>query len=454
MKRNVPRIMLAAPGSGAGKTTITCGLLQALMNRGISCQAWKCGPDYIDPMFHRYVLGIPGGNLDSFFLEEEQVRRLLVRETKEDSLAVLEGVMGYFDGVAGISTLASSYDIARITETPVILVVDCKGASLSIAAMVKGFLEYGTDNTGSNGIQGILLNRISSMMAQRLIPEIEKLGVPVVGFLPVMKEMELASRHLGLVMPGEISQLRRQIEDLGRKLEETVDVDRILEIAGSAPRMEAESMGAVGGQRGAEEAVIIAVAKDKAFCFYYQENLHLLEELGARLEFFSPLEDAALPKGARGLILGGGYPELHADRLSGNEPMRAAIARAVKAGIPLLAECGGFLYLHEQLESTDGTLYPMAGVIKGQAFRTEKLSRFGYVTLQPTGIKGHEFHYWDSTDCGRDWVAEKPLSNRTWTCMHVNGNQVAGFPHLYYRSNETFIKEWLNACRTGEERFN
>lgn len=457
MKQVLPRIMLAAPSSGSGKTTITCGLLWALKTRGTSCTAWKCGPDYIDPMFHKYVLGVEGGNLDSFFLKEEEIRQLLVQETPQGNLAVMEGVMGYFDGLAGISTQASSYEVARITDTPVILVVDCKGTSLSIAAVIKGFLEYnadGSEGKKNNQIHGVILNRISLMMKERLTPIIEELGVPVVGWIPTSEEMKLESRHLGLVMPEEIGRLQEQIEAVGAQISKTVDIHKIIEIANSASPLERKTFGEVEEEK---VKIPLAVARDKAFCFYYQENLRLLEELGGELIFFSPLEDEQIPDGVQGLILGGGYPELYAAELSANTKMRAAVGQAIQNGIPLLAECGGFLYLHEQLEDKDGLVYPMVGVVEGKAYRTGKLSRFGYITLEPrqeddclkTEMKGHEFHYWDSTNCGEDWVAKKPLSTRSWNCIHSSKNQIVGFPHLYYPSNREFVRNWLKACRKG-----
>lgn len=455
MKRTIPRIMLAAPASGSGKTMMTCGLLQACLNRGLACAAWKCGPDYIDPMFHKYVLGISGGNLDSFFLEGDEIRSLLARETPEGSLAVLEGVMGYFDGVAGTSTWASSYEVAKKTETPVILVVDGKGASLSLAALVKGFLEYKPEGeTGGNGnqIKGILLNRISPMMAERLRPRIEELGVPLVGYVPAMPQLQIKSRHLGLMMPEEVGQLRHQLDLLGEQLLKTVDFDKVLNLANQAPELEIIDVKAEALKR----ELVIAVARDEAFCFYYQENLRLLERLGARLVDFSPLRDEKLPEGAGGVILGGGYPELYGAELSGNRNMTAAIRTALAEGMPLLAECGGFLYLHERLEAEDGVAYPMVGFIKGEGYRTKKLGRFGYIAMTPktgTGclqseIKGHEFHYWDSTANGDDWQAKKPLGDREWDCVHDGGGQIAGFPHLYYPSNEGFIKTWLDAAES------
>lgn len=459
MKQALPRIMLAAPSSGSGKTAVTCGLLKALIDRGVSCTAWKCGPDYIDPMYHKYVLGVNGGNLDSFFLDEKGIRSLLRRETKAGDVAVMEGVMGYFDGVAGISAQASSYDIARITQTPVLLVVDCKGSSLSVTAIIKGFLDYrpkGMEHKEHNQIKGVLLNRISKVMAQRLIPSIEALGVTVAGWIPDMEEMRLESRHLGLVMPEETKRLKQRTEAAGKLLAETVDIEKILEIAYEAPDLYEDTDQAPKEelcQRPAE-TVHIAVAKDAAFCFYYQENIRLLERFGAKITYFSPLSDAEIPQGIQGLILGGGYPELYASALSENCGMRESVRCAVGSKIPLLAECGGFLYLHEQLEGEDGTFYPMAGVLKGRAYRTGKLSRFGYISLEARGedcclkseIRGHEFHYWDSTDCGEDWKAVKPLSTKNWNCIHSRDSQIMGFPHLYYPSNPDLIGRWIKAC--------
>lgn len=457
MKRTLPRIMLAAPSSGSGKTMMTCGLLKACLNRGLACAAWKCGPDYIDPMFHKYVLGVSGGNLDSFFSEGDEIRSLLARGTPEGSLAVLEGVMGYFDGAAGISTWASSYEVAKKTETPVILVVDGRGASLSLAALVKGFLDYkpeGEAGGDGNQIKGVILNRISPMMADRLRPRIEELGIPLVGCVPALPQLQIKSRHLGLMMPEEVGQLRQQLDLLGEQLLKTVDLDRILDMAAQAPELEITDEEA----EPVERELVIAVARDEAFCFYYQENLRLLERLGARLAYFSPLRDETLPEGARGLILGGGYPELYGAELSGNRNMTAAIRKALADGMPLLAECGGFLYLHERLEAEDGIYYPMVGTIRGEGYRTKKLGRFGYIAMTPkTGagclqseIKGHEFHYWDSTANGHDWQAKKPLSDRGWDCVHDGGSQIAGFPHLYYPSNEEFIKTWLDAAERYE----
>ena len=454
-------ILFAAPRSGSGKTLITCGFLEAVKRRGIRPAAFKCGPDYIDPMFHQYVLGIPGGNLDSFFLNPDEVRWLSasrMRETKAD-LAVIEGVMGYYDGIGAVSKQASSWDISVITGTPSVLILDCKGASVSLAAQVKGFAEF-VDNSN---ISGVILNRLSPMLYERLKPVIEETGIPVFGYLPEIKECSLESRHLGLFLPGEIKNLQSKIERLAEEMEKSLDIDGLLRLAEEG---EAEkSHGIVSCSEKAEEdsgmetehvrKTVIAVARDEAFCFYYQENLSLMKRLGAELVYFSPLRDASLPE-ADGYLFGGGYPENFAAELSGNPFMLASVREAYKRKIPILAECGGFLYLHRELEGADGQRYPMAGIIDGEGFRTDHLSRFGYLTLTgPEGqkIRGHEFHYWDTSLSGGSWTAVKPMSDRSWSCMVDKEGLFAGFPHLYYPSNEEWLKKWLEKAQGKRGRW-
>lgn len=458
-KYPVPGILFAAPKSGSGKTLITCGFLQALIKRGLRPCSFKCGPDYIDPMFHRYVLQIPGANLDSFFLDEEEVERSFNRTIVRNGsdIAVIEGVMGYYDGVGGIHTQASAYDISRITRTPVILILDGKGASLSLAATVKGFAGFRPDSR----IEGVILNRTSPAVAARLAKQIEaETGIPVVGSLPEAPEYSFESRHLGLFLPGEIDSLRRRLECLAEQMEKTVDIGRILSIAGAGEVKcresgEADHAGLaeliIAGENAGGKKVRIAVARDEAFCFYYQENLDLLEAQGAELVNFSPLHDKELPGDVAGLILGGGYPENYAGELSENKEMLRSIREAWQQEIPVLAECGGFLYLHDRLEGSDGIDYPMAGIYKMRAFRTGKLGRFGYISLtSPDGanLKGHEFHYWESENPGEAWLAEKPASERKWRCIHQDGARICGFPHLYYLSAPSFTEQWLEQCRS------
>lgn len=465
-----PRIMLAAPKSGSGKTLLTCGLLEVLRRRGLNPIACKCGPDYIDPMFHRYVLGIPGRNLDSFFLPTEGVRKVLVDAVREEQagIAVLEGVMGYYDGLGGTETSASSWEIAEITDTPAILVLDCKGASLSAAAMASGFLHF----RKKSHIAGVILNRVSSMYYERLAAAVEEAsGLPVLGYLPESEEYHMESRHLGLFLPGEIDRLRERIGRLADQMEKSIAVERVLEVAGMLPlrienkekekaeneSMEAESIAKFPAcqEQKVTSRVRIGVARDEAFCFYYQENFRLLEQMGAELVYFSPLRDKKIPDRVDGLLFGGGYPENYARELAKNAAMRESIRRSIAAGMPFLAECGGFLYLHRTLEGSDGKHWEMAGVYPFDAYRTNRLRRFGYVRLLTSSgqeIHGHEFHYWESEDPGTDWEAVKPTGNRSWRCIHEKGGQIGGFPHLYYASCPVFLRKWLDVCAKGSQQ--
>ena len=477
------RWMIAAPASGSGKTAAVCGLLTLLKKRGCSAGAFKCGPDYIDPMFHKKVLGIPGCNLDSFFLEPEQLRDLFCRETAELEAAVVEGVMGYFDGVGGMSW-GSSWDIARILKLPVILVVDGHGASLSVLAQIKGFLDYQpTGEREENRIAGVILNRTSPSMCSVLKPRIEKeLGIACLGCIPVLKWLDLKSRHLGLLLPDEIGNLQEQMERLSQVLEESVDVERLLEL-GRGPQRRHESGAdqedgagredeagredrAGRKKKQGEETFCLTAAMDEAFCFYYQENLELLRELGARIVPFSPLRDEKLPEQTDGILLGGGYPELYAAELGKNSRMRESIRRAAEEGMPILGECGGYLYLLEELEGEDGNMYPMAGVFSGSGKREERLRHFGYVTVR-TGadssylkkgqqIRGHEFHYWhcqkDETEGAME--ARKPLGGKKWPAMRIKHQVTAGFPHLYYPSLPEFAERFARACMEYGQRRN
>lgn len=465
-----PRIMLAAPKSGSGKTLLTCGLLEVLRRRGLNPIACKCGPDYIDPMFHRYVLGIPGRNLDSFFLPAEGVREVLVDAVREEQagIAVLEGVMGYYDGLGGTETSASSWEIAEITDTPAILVLDCKGASLSAAAIASGFLHF----REKSHIAGVILNRVSSRYYERLAAAVEEAsGLPVLGYLPESEEYHMESRHLGLFLPGEIDRLRERIGRLADQMEKSIAVDRVLEVAGMLPlrienkekekaeneSMEAESIAKFPAcqEQKVTSRVRIGVARDEAFCFYYQENFRLLEQMGAELVYFSPLRDKKIPDRVDGLLFGGGYPENYARELAKNAAMRESIRRSIAAGMPFLAECGGFLYLHRTLEGSDGKHWEMAGVYPFDAYRTNRLRRFGYVRLLTSSgqeIHGHEFHYWESEDPGTDWEAVKPTGNRSWRCIHEKGGQIGGFPHLYYASCPDFLRKWLDVCAKGSQK--
>lgn len=451
MKRHIPRILLTAPASGSGKTLITCGILQALVNRGMKVASFKCGPDYIDPMFHGRVIGTRSRNLDTFFTDTETTRYLFAENASDCDIAVTEGVMGYYDGLGGIRTEGSTYDVAAALAIPAVLIVSCRGASLSILAMIKGFLEYRPDSR----IKAVILNQISPMIYGQLKPLIEEeLGVKVLGYVPKLTDLNLESRHLGLVLPGEIEALKEKLNRLAAVLEETLDLDAFCALAEDTEELTIQVPEIPVLE--APKKIRLAVAADDAFCFTYQDNLKLLETMGAELVFFSPLQDKKLPEEVDGMILSGGYPELHAKTLSENHSMREAIRKAIEDGMPCIAECGGFLYLHRELEGQDGVFYPMAGVLDAKAYRTDRLGRFGYITLtaeedQLLGkagmeIRGHEFHYWDSEQCGNSFHAKKPVGKREWDCVNSSKSLYAGFPHLFFWSNPEAAYEFLKKC--------
>lgn len=445
------RIMIAAVRSGSGKTMLTCALLQILKERGEQAVAFKCGPDYIDPMFHETVLGVPSKNLDTFFTGKDGTKEIFSYQRREEEFVVMEGVMGLFDGLGGIREEGSSYQLAEVTKTPIILVVDAKGMGRSLIAQLSGFLSYDTEKL----IRGVILNRMSKAYYEVISPLVEKeLGLCVLGYVPEEKDLKVESRHLGLIMPGEMEGIRERIGKQAEKLEETVSIKRIFEIAEGAEELEAgenQKMDCAGQK----ECSVIAVAKDEAFCFYYEDNLRLLREMGAELVFFSPLHDTGLPIRCNGILLGGGYPENYAKELSENTKLHKEIRCAFEKGMPIVAECGGFMYLHKEL-IWEGKGYPMVGVLSASCYTADRLIRFGYVEIEerrslflPQGerIRGHEFHYFDSTDNGEDCLAIKPVSGRSYPCIKEKEHCFLGFPHLYYPSNPEFARRFVEKAK-------
>lgn len=434
MRENIPRLMLAGTGSGCGKTTVTCAVLGALMRRGRRVASFKCGPDYIDPMFHSEILGARARNLDLYLCGERAVRYLLARGGSGMDCALIEGVMGLYDGLGAASAEISSWDLSRRTDTPVVLVVDCAGKSLSLAAEVRGFLDF-----HPNGIKGVIVNGASEAMFpvyQRLLEE--HAGVKALGYLPRLPEASIESRHLGLVTAAEIGDLSRKTALLAQAAERCMDLDGLLALADSAPPLSYEDLSVK--RRG---DCRIAVAQDRAFCFYYQDALDLLRDLGAELVSFSPISDRALPE-CDALLLGGGYPELYLEALSGNTSMRESVRAACEGGLPVLAECGGFMYLQQAIEDGQGVSRPMAGVLPGVARLGKRLTRFGYaeVTAREDNLlcragesmRVHEFHYSDSSCNGEVFHAKKP-SGREWDCIQARGRILAGYPHFHLWGN-------------------
>ena len=430
----IPRILISAQSSGSGKTTVTCGILQALANRGLKLSSFKCGPDYIDPMFHSRVIGAKSRNLDPFFVDDDMLKYLFARNAKDSNIAVIEGVMGFYDGSDFSRPDHSSCDVSLITDTPVVLIVDGRGSSLSAVAVLKGFLEF-----HRNLIKGVIFNRMSQKVYEGVRPVVESMGVKPMGYIPKMKDVVLESRHLGLVMPGEIEDIREKLNKVADMFEESLDIDAIIELSKTAPDMET-----IEPEIPNAEKVRIGLADDDAFCFTYEDNIELLQRMGAEIVRFSPLNDKEIPD-VDALILSGGYPELHAKGLSDNKSMITSIKEAVSKGMPCIAECGGFMYLHDRMEGDDGVMYDTCGVIRGETRNMNKLTRFGYITLTPKDgslgtVRGHEFHHWDSDNCGEDWTAAKKNGTK-YGCIHDDGRMIAGYPHIYYYSNPKIAAE-------------
>lgn len=549
-KKKNPGFLLSAVSSNSGKTAAACGLMSAFLQRGKCVRACKCGPDYIDPMFHREVLGVDSKNLDLFFSDREELRAGYLRHTQGADLTITEGVMGFYDGMALDSAKASSYDVARTLGLPVILVIHARGAALTLASVVQGVAEFQPDSN----IRGILLNRVSGMLYPRLKSmletELQRTGhgeIRVVGYMPEDEAFHLESRHLGLVTPQELDNLQEKVKQAGKIFAETVDLELLETIAGEADivgqgekvllqmAISGEEKTDTGVEKLQEEPVLagsekkkdlcersqsvqnewkvkeaggsvitgkkekpvrIAVARDEAFCFYYKDNLEFLEHMGCELVEFSPLRDEKLPEKISGLILGGGYPELYGKQLSENRSMLESVRTALKQKMPCLAECGGFMYLHEEMEDAQGNVWDLVGRIKGRTSPKGKLVRFGYVNVMMNAqmhasisgnasrkeeltkiplsdveqeevqisaeylstdggkwllpgevIRAHEFHYWDSTDSGSACIAVKPDGKRNWECMHLEENLAAGYPHFYYPSCPGFAERFVENCK-------
>lgn len=473
------KILIAATSSGSGKTLLTCGMLHLLKKLNMNPMSYKCGPDYIDPMFHRKVLGINGSNLDSFFSSDKQLKEIVDRGAGD--IAVIEGVMGIYDGLSVDSDEGSSYSVARAVGANIVLVIDAKGQGRTIIPVIKGILS----EDSSKLIKGIILNRMSGYYYEKLKPVLEKelakvrADVKVLGFVPKMEGINLDSRHLGLKMPDEIKDIKVQIETVAESIYTNCDVESLLKIAEDCNETSVniksitakigdkvdiktdadqnEKMVDITFDAALYEKIVditLAIARDEAFCFYYRDNISMLEEAGVKIKYFSPIEDKKLPD-ADGMLLGGGYPELHLEKLSKNSSMLKSIKEALDSGMPCLAECGGFMYLHEKIRDDLNQEYSMVGAIEGECYNTGHLVRFGYITLTDDaslesehksiydGIKGHEFHYYDSTNNGETCMAVKPDKSKQWKCMISNGINYWGFPHLYYPSKPEFIYEFI-----------
>lgn len=427
------RIMFAATSSGSGKTTVLCAVLQALKNRGFNIKAFKCGPDYIDSMYHK-AIGISSGNLDSFFCNREELCNLLDYE----GYSIIEGAMGFYDGL-GFTTRASAYEVSQLTKTPVVLIADCRGMANSISALLKGFKEY-----KPNFIKGVIFNRISEGVYAKMAERAREAGLKPLGYFPYNEDFSFESRHLGLVEPQN---LEYKLNELAKQAEKSIEILDIINILINTPELNYTKI-----RLSKKYYKKVAVAKDEAFSFIYEDNINLLKKYGCEIIYFSPLRDKALPECDR-LILSGGYPELYTKRLSENKELMIDIKNKINKGLKTIAECGGFMYLHKELECVDNHSYNMVGVIDGKAYKTDKLQRFGYFNMtalkdnmlckKDESITVHEFHYWDSSSCGEDFILKKPNSIKEHKAVIATGTFYGGFPHIYFWGNRKVIERFL-----------
>ena len=438
------RFLISGTSSNCGKTTITMALLAAFQKKGLEIASFKSGPDYIDPMFHRKVFNVETHNLDPYFSTEQMLCDQFIRNCGKD-LSIIEGAMGFYDGI-GVEGRASAWEVAKSIKAPAVLIIDAKGMSNSAAAIIKGFKEFKDESM----VEGVIFNGISPMLYPLLRDIVENAGVKAYGFLPREEKYSIGSRNLGLITADE--DIKEKINGLRELAEKYIDLDGLFELAKSAPVLEAsddfKELMESNSNDSSESKTRIAVSRDNAFCFMYKENIEILEDLGCEVVYFSPLEDEELPENISGLYLCGGYPELYKEKLSNNKKMCQAIKDIISDGIPTIAECGGFMYLHDSIENI-----PMVGFIKGDCIKTDKLQRFGYIEItalqdnllcnEGDSIRVHEFHYYDSENCGEAFMAKKASNGIEYLCCHGSGSLYAGFPHIYLPANPDFAKSFV-----------
>ncbi len=449
---NAPRFVLAAPSSGSGKTTLATGLMSAFAER-MTVQAYKVGPDYIDPGYHTAATGRPSRNLDAWMIPTERVKELFSCNALGADICIIEGVMGLFDGYDGRTESGSTAEVAKLLSAPVVLVIDAGSMARSAGAIALGFKTFDPHLN----LAGVILNNVAGAAhAQWLTEAVQSVGLTVLGCVPRDQNLSVPERHLGLYMAGERSAATQKfIEAAKEVVRQNIDLSALENLARSAPEIEdgVQSPLTLGNVR-------IGVARDEAFCFYYEDNFDLMREAGAELIFFSPLHDSSLPPNLSGLYLGGGYPELYAAQLAENVSMRTALKSAIGSGIPTYAECGGLMSLAESYFDEAGNEYPMMGVLPGSTRLTGKL-KMGYrevVGLESNLLlekgqtaRGHEFHY-------SEWLRPEESNSFAYSIQSRMGgesqpegfaknNLLASYVHLHFASNPTLARNFVNACQ-------
>ncbi|WP_294145356.1 cobyrinate a,c-diamide synthase [uncultured Selenomonas sp.] len=464
MRNSIPRIVIAGTQSGSGKTTLVTGLLAALRARELSVQSYKVGPDYIDPGFHALASGRPAHNLDTWLVPAAKLPALFLAEAGDADIAVIEGVMGLYDG--GRKGVSSTAEIAKLLDAPVLLTIDCKSMGASAAAIALGFKSYDPDVN----IAGVLLNRLGSATHETMIrTAMEAISMPVLGAIHRDDALHLPERHLGLTPTTEV-EAAETVRKMGEAVGRQVDVEGIVALAkkavtfenpdASLPSQSSLRMTAPPEGEPLAHPLRLAVAQDAAFSFYYESSLAVLERLGATLVPFSPLKDAALPDGISGLLIGGGFPEMFASDLAANATMRQSIREAADADLPIYAECGGYMYLLEDLVDFDGKAHPMCGVFPGRAAMTKKLQMVGYVTakmqwdtiLGPAGteLRGHEFHFsqeLEREEPVRPYTFTKLRNGATYGAGQQRGNVLGSYLHIHFAGCPGAAGHFVEACQ-------
>ncbi|MHC4268931.1 MAG: cobyrinate a,c-diamide synthase [Planctomycetota bacterium] len=461
----LPRIMIAGTNSGVGKTTVTIGIMSALVQKGIKVQGFKSGPDYIDPSHHSFVTGNSSRNLDTWVMNDNTCRELFARSAVNSDLSVVEGVMGLYDGSIDSTGHGSSAHLAKILQTPVILVINAKGIAQSAGAIVKGFIEFDKDIS----LSGVIVNNVASRTHYECIKKSieDNCSITVLGYLKKDNEVNIPERHLGLIPSNENRNNSALYEKLGKMVLETVDTDNLITVAKSADVFPDFSKSIFYGNNDTLN-VTLAIAKDNAFCFYYQDDIDLFEKMGATIKYFSPLKDRCIPDEVDGIFLGGGFPELNAENLMENESMRNSILDAHQQGTILYGECGGMMYLLEKLIDCDGRSFKMCGVLKGTAKMENKRQGLGYVIadavcnniLCKSGdtFRAHEFHWSKLLDIPDDNIfaynTRKSNMSKSGFDGLLNKNVLASYTHVHFCSNPKLAKNFLSAMVVTKKNTN
>jgi cobyrinic acid a,c-diamide synthase len=447
--------MIAGTNSGVGKTTVTLGIMSSLVQKGINVQGFKAGPDYIDPSHHTFVTGNASRNLDTWVMGNDACCELFERSAANADISVIEGVMGLYDGSIDSTGHGSSAHLAKILQTPVILVINAKGLAQSAGAIVMGFKEFDKDIK----LSGVIVNNVASYSHYDCIKKSieDNCSVAVLGYLKKDIEVNIPERHLGLIPSAEGRIKSSFYEKLGQIVLETIDTDRLLEIAGSAPVFPDYNK-SIFTDRNSSLNVTLAIAKDNAFCFYYQDDIDLFETMGAKIKYFSPLNDRYLPDDIDGIFMGGGFPELYADKLMKNESMRNSILEAHKQGIVIYGECGGMMYLLEKLIDCEGRSFKMSGILSGASRMENKRQGLGYVIADAIcdnvickrgdTFRAHEFHWSKLQDVPDDttfaYNARKSNGKKSGfdgICKH---NVLASYTHVHFSSNPELARNILS----------